>query len=177
MLRSDCRARLLDLAQEMMLRANWDTWESWPGWDRLMEVSRWKRSALAGWLRQLRLLGWLSVIESGSTPQFRPMVLSHVEGNRRAVYALRVPRRPGEQATAPQPPARPEPELETVPAEPFTRSDQRGRGLWIEPGPLRGSLIFLLELIFGFLRAREIFSTAPSSARRLSPRRSRFAPL
>lgn len=97
-LRRDCRAKLLATVRELTLTASWSTWESWPGWDRLMDVSGWARSTLAGWLRQLRLLGWLSVIESGSTPQFRPMSLAHVEGNRRAVYALRVPRRPGEHA-------------------------------------------------------------------------------
>lgn len=98
-LRRDCRDKLLHVVRELTLRANWQTWESWPGWDRLREVSGWARSTLAGWLRQLRLLGWLSVIESGSTPQFRPMARADVEGNRRAVYALRVPLRPGEQPT------------------------------------------------------------------------------
>jgi len=112
LLRSDCRDKLLRIVRELTITANWDSWESWPGWDRLMDVSGWARSTLAGWLRQLRLLGWLAVIESGSTPQFRPLALAHVEGNRRAVYALRVPRRPcqhprlvdqprAEQASAP----------------------------------------------------------------------------
>ena len=97
LLRRDCRGRLLRMVRELALTADWNSWESWPGWDQLMEVSGWARSTLAGWLRQLRLLGWLAVIESGSTPQFRPLALAHVEGNRRAVYALRVPLRRGEQ--------------------------------------------------------------------------------
>jgi len=97
LLRRDCRDKLLRIVRELTITANWDTWESWPGWNRLMDVSGWARSTLAGWLRQLRLLGWLAIIESGSTPQFRPLALAHVEGNRRAVYALRVPHRSGQQ--------------------------------------------------------------------------------
>ena len=96
LLRRDCRDKLLRMVRELTLTAHWDTWESWPGWDRLIEVTGWARSTMAGWLRQLRLLGWLATIESGSTPQFRPLALAHVEGNRRAVYALRVPLRPAE---------------------------------------------------------------------------------
>lgn len=145
-LRRDARARVLALVRELMLRANWDSWESWPGWDRLMDVTGWARSTLAGWLRQLRLLGWLSLIESGSTAAFRPMALAHVEGNRRAVYALRVPalHRAGAPREAGPVPARPE--LETVTAAaagdvaafPFPPSDQHehvgGEQTWTPTG-------------------------------------------
>jgi hypothetical protein len=178
LLRSDCRGRLLDLVRELMLTANWDTWESWPGWDRLMDVTGWARSTLAGWLRQLRLLGWLSVIESGSTPQFRPMALAHVEGNRRAVYALRVPRRPGEQREAPQPPARPEPHLETVPAEPPTRSDQRGRASVDRTWTPTWFFISLKESFVGSSsRATDFFHSSQPSAQaepKTEPLRGRF---
>lgn len=129
LLRRDTRARLLCLARELTLRADWDTWETWPGWDRLMEVSGWARSTLAGWLRQLRMLGWLTVMESGSTPQFRPMSLAHVEGNRRAVYALRVPRRPGEHSAEPRPERHRPVRLET--AVPVDALEARVRDAWL----------------------------------------------
>lgn len=95
------RERLLALARELAFRANWDSFEVWPTWARLMEVSGWARSTMAGWMRELRLRGWLATVESGSTPQFRPMALrDEVEGNRAAVYALRVPITADEAAAA-----------------------------------------------------------------------------
>ncbi|WP_340672113.1 hypothetical protein REH65_33215 (plasmid) [Saccharopolyspora sp. ID03-671] len=90
------RRRLYALAHCLAAHADWETWESWPTWERLCEATRWARSTMAGWLRQLRVTGWLATIEHGSTPRFRPMGLADVEGNRAAVYALRVPVRRGE---------------------------------------------------------------------------------
>lgn len=86
------RERLIALARELAYRADWDTFETRPTWDRLMAVTEWARSTMAAWLRELRLRGWLATLEHGSTPQFRPMALRDaVQGNRAAVYALRVP--------------------------------------------------------------------------------------
>ncbi|WP_431879001.1 hypothetical protein [Amycolatopsis sacchari] len=93
------RRRLLALARELAHRADWDTFETWPTWDRLMATTGWARSTMAAWLRELRLRGWLATLEHGSTPQFRPMALRDaVQGNRAAVYALRIPLTADEQA-------------------------------------------------------------------------------
>ncbi|MGI8313383.1 hypothetical protein [Saccharopolyspora hattusasensis] len=92
------RRRLYEMVHCLAAHADWETWETWPTWDRLIQATGWARSTMAGWLRQLRVTGWISVIEHGSTPQFRPMGLLADEGNRAAVYALRVPLRPGDLA-------------------------------------------------------------------------------
>jgi hypothetical protein len=96
-LQARTRYRLGLLTRELMRHADWHTFESWPGWEHLIRVTGWARRTVAGWLRQLRLSGWLTTLEHGSTPETRPLALRHPEeGNRRAVYALRVPLRPGE---------------------------------------------------------------------------------
>jgi hypothetical protein len=47
---------------------------------------------MSSWLAELVNLGWLERVESGTTPQFRPMALrGALEGNRAAVYQLRIP--------------------------------------------------------------------------------------
>lgn len=84
------RDRLLTMARELMLHADWTTYETWPTWERLIAATRWARSTMAGWLRHLRLTGWLVLLETGSTPTYRPMG-SPEHGNRAAVYALRIP--------------------------------------------------------------------------------------
>jgi hypothetical protein len=89
------------MCRELMLRANWETFESWPTWARLMKVTGWCRSSVARYLQQLRIDGWLLHIERGTTPNFRPMGL--LRGNRAAVYALRIPRKPGEMRPEEQP--------------------------------------------------------------------------
>ncbi|MEV4649020.1 hypothetical protein [Saccharopolyspora sp. NPDC049357] len=90
------RRRLYALTHCLAAHADWENWESWPTWERLCEATGWARSTMAGWLRQLRVTGWLTTIEHGSTPRFRPMARADVEGNRAAVYALRIPVRPGD---------------------------------------------------------------------------------
>lgn len=91
-LRRDARRRLRQLAECLRNWADWTDWTCRPTWPELCSASEWARSTMAGWLRQLRLLGWLSVVEPGSTPEHRPMGSpAAVEGNRAAVYALRVP--------------------------------------------------------------------------------------
>lgn len=102
LLQARTRRRLLLLARLLALSADWETHATWPTWARLMSATGWSRRSVARWLQQLRIAGWLAHIESGSTPRFRPMALSvAVAGNRAAVYALRVPLRPGEPAAAP----------------------------------------------------------------------------
>lgn len=94
LLRVDTRRKLRRLCRKLAAHADWDTFQTWPTWPRLMAASGWARSTLAGWLRQLRVLGWLGHVEHGSTPATRPMgVVDDVEGNRAAVYVLRVPLR------------------------------------------------------------------------------------
>lgn len=90
LLRRDARERVGLLFQTLRNWSDWTTAECWPTWARLQAATGWGRSTLAGWLRQLWILGWIDRIEPGSTPEFRPMG-SPVEGNRAAVYALRVP--------------------------------------------------------------------------------------
>lgn len=96
------RFRLGLLCRELMLCADWETFEAWPTWARLITITGWCRSSVARYLQQLRIEGWLLHVERGSTPNFRPMGMS-LRGNRAAVYALRIPRKPGELRPEEQP--------------------------------------------------------------------------
>lgn len=89
--RRDAAERLRGLLTELARRADWDDHTSWPTWDRLQHASGWRRSSTARWLAELQHHGWLLRIEGGTTPQFRPLALQHLTGNRAAVYQLRVP--------------------------------------------------------------------------------------
>lgn len=90
-IRRDAASRLRGLLEELARRADWDTHTSWPTWDRLQLASGWRRSSTASWLAELQRQGWLLRVEGGTTPQYRPMALQHLTGNRAAVYQLRVP--------------------------------------------------------------------------------------
>lgn len=89
--RSDSASRLRLLVRALALHASWEDHSTWPTWERLMAATGWSRSTMSSWLAELHRLGWLERLEHGSTPQFRPMALQHVEGNRAAVYQLRIP--------------------------------------------------------------------------------------
>ncbi|MBN9748627.1 hypothetical protein DMP23_47460 [Amycolatopsis sp. A1MSW2902] len=89
-LRRDARGKVDALVSELCRWSGWESGETWPTWDRLMSATGWARATLAGWLRQLWILGWIDRIEPGSTPATRPMG-SRIEGNRAAVYGLSVP--------------------------------------------------------------------------------------
>ena len=76
-----------------------------PGWDQLEAKTGLSQTTIGRWVQELKLRGHLVVLETGSTPLTRPMaltlpdgtVLSRLdEGNRRAVYALRIPLGPDE---------------------------------------------------------------------------------
>jgi hypothetical protein len=107
-IRIDGRENLLAICRELMLPMVWETLESMPGWDRLREATGLSDTTIGRWLLELRLRGWLVVVETGSTPQTRPMVMATGdgdwrvngpdEGNRRAVYGLRIPLSPAEAA-------------------------------------------------------------------------------
>lgn len=106
-IRIDGRENLLAICRELMLTTDWETLESMPGWDRLREATGLSDTTIGRWLLELRLRGWAVVVETGSTPATRPMVMAtgddhfrlNVEdGNRRAVYALRIPLSPAEAA-------------------------------------------------------------------------------
>ncbi len=152
------RRNLLRVAGLVALYASWETLESRPTWAKLVERSRLHERTVARWLQELRVHGWLAHIERGSTPETRPMALvGLVEGNRAAVYGLRIPLTPeealhraGEQLVArlaehldDQPravQASPEPAPEPTPADPIagaspvateTAADQAGR---VAPG-------------------------------------------
>jgi hypothetical protein len=90
-IRADGHANLLKVACLVALYASWETLESRPTWARLLARSRLSERTVARWLQELRVRGWLAHIERGSTPSHRPMVLAHLEGNRAAVYGLRIP--------------------------------------------------------------------------------------
>uniref|UniRef100_UPI003F49666D hypothetical protein n=1 Tax=Amycolatopsis sp. CA-290885 TaxID=3239925 RepID=UPI003F49666D len=91
-LRRDARRRLAALVRLLRNWASWSNFTSWPTWARLQLATGWARSTMASWLRQLRLLGWLVLVEPGSTPEHRPMGSpAAATGNRAAVYALRIP--------------------------------------------------------------------------------------
>lgn len=89
--RRDAAERLRGLLAELARRADWNDHTSWPTWERLQEASGWRRSSTARWLAELQRHGWLLRVEGGTTPQFRPLALQHLAGNRAAVYQLRVP--------------------------------------------------------------------------------------
>jgi hypothetical protein len=103
-IRVDGRENLLAIAKHVALAADWTTLESWPGWDRLMAKSGVSETSVQRWVQELKLRGWIVVVETGSTPLTRPMALtlpdgtaiSREDGNRRAVYALRIPLSPDE---------------------------------------------------------------------------------
>lgn len=89
--RRDCAARLRRLLTVLARHADWTEHTSWPTWERLMQQTGWGRSTMSGWLAELQRLGWLQRVEQGSTPRFRPMALAGIQGNRAAVYQLRIP--------------------------------------------------------------------------------------
>ncbi|OLM28952.1 hypothetical protein Ae717Ps2_5921c [Pseudonocardia sp. Ae717_Ps2] len=93
-LRGDVRPRLDLLLDELARRADWEDHYTWPTWAQLQEVSGWARSSVASWLAKLREAGWLLLVESGSTPQYRGPLQTAIHGrrgNRAAVYQLRLP--------------------------------------------------------------------------------------
>jgi hypothetical protein len=123
-IRVDGRQHLLLIARVLARHADWTTLESWPGWDTLMARTGLSETTVQRWLQELKLRGWVVVLETGSTPLTRPMALrgpltgggrdgepatvggqlagvatllrGQVEGNRRAVYGLRIPLTPAE---------------------------------------------------------------------------------
>jgi hypothetical protein len=90
-IRVDGHHNLITIARVVSDWADWTTLNSRPTWAELLRRSGVTDTSLARWLRELRLRGWLELIEHGSTPDTRPMSQAGVEGNRAAVYALRIP--------------------------------------------------------------------------------------
>jgi hypothetical protein len=96
-IRADGRTNLLTVARLVALYAGWETLESRPTWERLVARSALSERTVARWLQELRVRGWLAHLERGTTSAHRPMVLAHLgEGNRAAVYGLRIPLTPQE---------------------------------------------------------------------------------
>jgi hypothetical protein len=95
-IRADGRTNLLAVARLVALYASWQTLESRPTWERLVARSGLSQRTVARWLQELRVRGWLAHLERGSTPAHRPTVLAHLDGNRAAVYGLRIPLTPEE---------------------------------------------------------------------------------
>jgi hypothetical protein len=95
-IRVDGRRGLLAVARTVALWADWDTLESRPTWEKLAERTGLHERSVARWLQELRVRGWLAHLERGSTPATRPMALAHLDGNRAALYGLRIPLTPEE---------------------------------------------------------------------------------
>lgn len=95
-IRVDGQRNLLDICKVLARHANWSTLESWPGWGTLQAKTGLSETTIQRWIQEMKLRGWIVVIETGSTPLTRPMGLLDREGNRRAVYALRIPLSPDE---------------------------------------------------------------------------------
>jgi hypothetical protein len=104
-IRVDGRCNLLAIARHLMRVADWQTLDAMPGWDQLETNTGLSQTTIGRWVQELKLRGWIVVLETGSTPLTRPMaltlpdgtVLSRLdEGNRRAVYSLRIPLGPDE---------------------------------------------------------------------------------
>ena len=93
-IRADGHRNLTAVAAAVAYWADWDDLESRPTWAQLMRTTGLQRRTVARWLLELRLHGWLELIEHGSTPTTRPMSLAYLEGNRAARYALRLPLTP-----------------------------------------------------------------------------------
>jgi hypothetical protein len=132
-IRVDGRRNLLAIARHLMRVADWSTLDAMPGWDQLEAKTGLSQTTIGRWVQELKLRGWIVVLETGSTPLTRPMaltlpdgtVLSRLdEGNRRAVYALRIPLGPDEalrwaaQALAAEAPREPAQEALVGPSEP-----------------------------------------------------------
>jgi hypothetical protein len=97
--RTDGQTNLIAVARLVALYAQWDTLESRPTWARLISRSGLSERTVARWLQELRVRGWLAHLEHGSTPETRPMALAHLQGNRAALYGLRIPLTPQEALT------------------------------------------------------------------------------
>lgn len=88
LLRADARAHLLEVAGVLAWTADWADLTTRPTWERLCDRTGLSRRTVARWLAWLREHRLLGVVETGSTPQLRPMALAHLEGNRAALYVL-----------------------------------------------------------------------------------------
>lgn len=95
-IRIDGQAHLLRICRVLALHADWRTLETRPTWDVLTAKTGLHEKSVARWLQELRVRGHLAHIERGSTPATRPASLAHLEGNRAAVYGLRIPLSPAE---------------------------------------------------------------------------------
>jgi hypothetical protein len=118
-IRADGRGNLLRVARLVALYASWQTLESRPTWARLIARSGLSQRTVARWLQELRVRGWLTHLEHGSTPAHRPSALAHLGGNRAAVYGLRIPLTPEEalHCAAEPSPSQANAEPASVPAE------------------------------------------------------------
>lgn len=91
-LRADAHGHLLELARVLAWSADWRSRTTRPTWERLCDRTGLSRRTVARWLAWMRTTGLLGVVETGSTPQLRPLALSGlVEGNRAALYVLASP--------------------------------------------------------------------------------------
>ncbi len=103
-LRSDVQRRLRALLTELARRADWTDHLTRPTWARLQETTGWSRASIAAWIATLKKLGWLVLVERGTTHRYRNLLerqitaqtSTHADrraqtGNRAAVYQLRLP--------------------------------------------------------------------------------------
>ena len=89
--REDGLQTIFAVAKILAFHAEWATMTTRPTWAILMERTGKSRRTIARALAELRDAGLLGIVSGGSTPETRPMALSHIEGNLASVYVLAVP--------------------------------------------------------------------------------------
>jgi len=93
--RADGQRNARQLAAALAGYADWHTGTARPTWGRLQERSGLSRRTVARWLRRLHDAGLLVTVQSGTTPQFSPGVLTDPDaGNLAAMYLLTAPHAP-----------------------------------------------------------------------------------
>lgn len=93
--RADGQRNARQLAAALVGYADWHTGTARPTWGRLQERSGLSRRTVARWLRRLHDAGLLVTVQSGTTPQFSPGVLTDPDaGNLAAMYLLTAPHAP-----------------------------------------------------------------------------------
>jgi hypothetical protein len=99
--RADRVRNLAEIARVLARYADWRMLTTRPTWARIAEQSGVGRATVARAIRWLRTEGFLGVVESGTTPAFRPGVLHGLadlaEGNRASEYVLTIPTRSGKR--------------------------------------------------------------------------------
>ncbi|RJQ66268.1 hypothetical protein D5S17_36200 [Pseudonocardiaceae bacterium YIM PH 21723] len=98
-IRVDGNRHLLKIARVLARYAGWESMETRPTWAVIERKTGLSRVTIQRWLQELKVRGWIRVVETGSTPVTRgamALILpdgqtNRDKGNRAAVYALQIP--------------------------------------------------------------------------------------